>query len=101
MHIISQKRLREFWELYPDAENSLRAWHQIAERATWKSIEEIRQVYPHADRVGRCVVFNIGGNKFRLVVTILFQWGKMYVRGVMTHAEYDQMRWKEECLCRD
>lgn len=101
MHIISIKRLREFWEQFPDAEKPLRAWHQVAEKASWQSIVDVRDTYPHADKVGGCLVFNIGGNRFRLVVTVRFEYGKMYIRSVMTHAEYNRMTWKEECLCKD
>ena len=53
--------------------------------------------YPHADQVGRCIVFNIAGNKFRLVVVIHLNRGKVYVRQVMTHAEYDRGAWKGDC----
>jgi mRNA interferase HigB len=101
MHVISQKRLREFWEVHPDAELPLRAWHQVVEQAHWRNFSELRQTYPHADKVGRCTVFNIAGNRFRLAATIRFEYGKVYVRGVMTHAEYNTMRWREECLCQE
>ncbi|NLX96662.1 MAG: type II toxin-antitoxin system HigB family toxin [Rhodopirellula sp.] len=97
MHVISEKKLREFWEGYPEAESPLRAWHRTAEHATWKCFADIRQVYPHADQVGRCIVFNIGGNKFRLVVVVHFNRGKVYIRHVMTQEEYDRGDWKEDC----
>jgi mRNA interferase HigB len=70
MHVISQKKLREFWAKWPEAEAPLRAWHRLVEQATWESFADVREVYPHADRVGRCTVFNVGGNKYRLVVVI-------------------------------
>jgi len=97
MHVISQKKLREFWEEHPEAEGPLRAWHRVAEHAVWESFADVREVYPHADQVGRCTVFNIGGNKFRLVVIILFKWGRVYIRHVMTHEEYDQRKWRGDC----
>ena len=97
VHVISEKKLREFWEKWPAAEEPLRAWHRVAERVTWRSLAEVRQVYPHADQVGRCIVFNIGGNKFRLVVAIHFNRAKVFVRHVLTHAEYDENKWKEDC----
>jgi mRNA interferase HigB len=52
-------------------------------------------VFPHADQVGKLTVFNIGGNKYRLIAAILFNRGKVYVRHLLTHAEYDQGKWKE------
>ncbi len=95
MHIISKKRLREFWERHTDAETPLSAWHSVTEKHRWKSFHELRQVYPSADQVGRFIVFNIGGNNYRLIVTIRFDYGRVYVRHVLTHAEYDKNRWKE------
>ena len=97
MHIISQKKLREFWQQWPEAEEPLRAWHRVAERTTWKTFADVRETYAHADQVGRCTVFNIGGNKFRLVVVTHFNRGRVYVRHVMTHAQYDSGKWKGEC----
>ena len=97
MHVISEKKLREFWEQWPEAESPLRAWHRAAERATWGCFADVREVYPHADQVGRCTVFNIAGNKFRLVVVTHFDRGKVYVRHVMTHEEYDRGLWEGDC----
>jgi mRNA interferase HigB len=89
--------LRQFWHKHRAAEVPLRAWHRTAEHATWNSFADIRNVYAHADQVGRCTVFNIGGNKFRLVVVVHFNRGKVYIRHVMTHEEYDQGLWKGDC----
>ncbi len=97
MHVISLKKLREFWERWPEAESPLRAWHRVAEHAAWECFADVREVYAHADQVGRCTVFNIAGNKFRLVVVIHFDRGKVYVRHVMTHEEYDRGAWKGDC----
>ncbi len=97
MHVISQKKLRECWQQWPEAEEPLRAWHRVAERASWETFADVRETYAHADQVGRCTVFNIGGNKFRLVVVIHFNRGKVYVRRVMTHEQYDTGTWKGEC----
>jgi mRNA interferase HigB len=95
MHIISEKKLREFWEKRPDAEEPLRAWIRVTRRAGWKSFAEVRSVYARADLVGPLVVFNIGGNKYRLIAAIHFNRGKVYIRHVLTHAEYDRGGWKE------
>jgi len=97
MHVISEKKLREFWEQRPEAEEPLRAWHRVTERAAWTCFADVRRAYPHADPVGRCTVFNIGGNKFRLVVVIHFNRQKVYVRHVMTHEQYDRGTWKGDC----
>ena len=97
MHVISQKKLREFWEQSPEAETPLRAWHRVVEHADWKTSANVRETYSHADQVGRCIVFNVGGNKFRLVVVIHFNRGKVYIRHILTHEEYDRGVWKGDC----
>jgi mRNA interferase HigB len=101
MRVISERRLREFWQKYRDAESALRAWHKVASNTNWDTFADLRQSYPSADMVGRCVIFNICGNKYRLITTIRFDLGRVYIRGVLTHREYDLERWKEECLCRE
>ena len=100
MHVISQKKLRDFWIKWPDAKEPLRAWHRVAEHSTWESFADVRRIYAYADQVGRCTVFNVGGNKFRLVAVIHFNRRKVYVRHVLTHKEYDRGNWKENCLDR-
>ncbi|HEV3263201.1 MAG TPA: type II toxin-antitoxin system HigB family toxin [Gemmataceae bacterium] len=95
MHVIAKKRLREFWALHPDAEAPLRAWHQAARQEEWRNFADVRERFPHADRVGKLTVFNVGGNKYRLIAAIHYNRGKVYVRHVLTHAEYDRGDWKE------
>ena len=102
MHVISYRTLREFAEKHPDSLGSLKTWHGIASRAVWMDIAGVRAVYPHADAVGKCTVFNIGGNDFRLVVQIDFEAQVIYVKKVMTHGEYSRQngeRWKKSCRC--
>lgn len=67
MNTISYKRLREFAKLHKDAEASMAAWYKIAKKTAWRNIVEVRGDYPHADIVGKYVVFNVGGNKYRVV----------------------------------
>jgi mRNA interferase HigB len=95
MHVISQKALRAFWALHPQSESSLRAWHHVVEQADWKNFAEVRATYAGADVVGRFVVFNIGGNKYRLIAAIHYNRGKVYVRHVLTHSDYDRGTWKD------
>ena len=94
MHVISMKPLRAFWAEHPDAEEPLRRWLKTAEDAEWDSFAEVRAVFAHADQVGKVTVFNVGGNKYRLVAAIHFNRGRLYVRHVLTHAEYDRGQWK-------
>ena len=96
MRVISRKKLREFWELYPKARTPLDAWYQVAKRAKWENFAEVRRTFNSADVVGRFVVFNIGGNKYRLIAVIHYNRGKVFIRHVLTHAEYDEGKWKDE-----
>ncbi|HET6881954.1 MAG TPA: type II toxin-antitoxin system HigB family toxin, partial [Pirellulales bacterium] len=86
MHVISAKKLREFWDVHADAEMPLRAWLKRVENATWNRFADVRLDYPHADQYERCVIFNVGGNKYRLTTSIHYNRQKVYVRQVLTHA---------------
>ncbi len=100
MRVISLKPLREFWERYPDAEQPLRHWYKTATFAEWSSLQDVRRDYPHADGVrtkrgDTLTVFNVGGNKYRLVARIRYDYELVNVRAVLTHEEYDEGQWKE------
>lgn len=100
MRVISEKRLREFWQTRPDAEEALRAWNRLVKRASWEKFADVRRLYASADQVGRCVVFNIRGNRYRLVAVIHYNRGIVYVRHVLTHRQYDQGDWERDCQCQ-
>jgi mRNA interferase HigB len=95
MHIISRKALKQFWEKYPDSQSSLIRWYKIIEINDIFSFNELRQTFPTADLVGDLIVFNISGNKYRLISAIHFNRGKVYIRDVLTHDEYDKGKWKK------
>jgi len=105
MRVISKSRLRQFWELpgHRDAEGPLRAWYtHVNHKATsWSSWSDVKSAFATASIVGNCVVFNIGGNKYRLVTRILYVSQKVFILRMMTHDEYDQDSWKRECGCYD
>jgi len=94
MHVISFKALRNFFSIHRDAEGPLKAWYGIAKKAKWKNLAELKQVYPSADLVGGVVVFNIKGDKYRLVAGINFRSQTIFVKHVMTHKQYDLGKWK-------
>ncbi len=94
MHVISRKALVAFWERYPDSKESLSRWYKIVEKSEFTSFEGLRATFPSADKVGDWIVFNIGGNKYRLVASIHFNRRKLYIRHVLTHKEYDRGGWK-------
>lgn len=92
MRIISRRRLVEFWELHPDAEQPLRAWYAEANKASWKSPGEIKATYRSVSVLPKNrVVFNIKGNTYRLVAIIEYSQGKMFIRFIGIHSEYDRI----------
>ena len=96
MHILSLRRLREFWAVHSDAEASLRSWYRVATHARWQRFADVRAHYRSADHVGKFTVFDIAGNKYRLITVIHFNTGRLYVRWVLTHAEYDRGTWQRD-----
>jgi mRNA interferase HigB len=94
MNAISYKRIREFAQSHPDAESPLNAWYKTAKKANWQHLAEVKEVYPHADLVGRFTVFNVGGNKYRLITEINYQYQQILIRHILTHEEYDKDDWK-------
>jgi mRNA interferase HigB len=103
MRVISKARLRQFWGQpgHEDVEGPLRAWHTHvnSKTVTWQHWSDVKADFASASIVGNCAVFNIGGNKYRLVTRILYPSQKVFVLKVMTHEEYDEDKWKEECGC--
>jgi mRNA interferase HigB len=101
MWVISKARLRDFWQSPGNAasEGPLQAWHRFVETASWANWADVKAHYRTADMVGNCTVFNIGGNKFRLITRIMYDSHRVYVLKVMTHAEYSKDKWKAECGC--
>ena len=94
MHIITRKRLNEFAEKFPDTENALADWYQLVRQNDFSNFAELRAMFSSADKVGKLTVFNIGGNKVRLIAAIHYNRRKVYIRAVLTHKEYDAEKWK-------
>lgn len=92
MRIIARKTLRAFWEAHPDAQQALQAWYHDIKRATWKTPNDIKSVYRSASFLAdNRVVFNVKGNKYRLIVVVVYQHSIVYIRFVGTHTEYDKI----------
>jgi mRNA interferase HigB len=96
MHIITRKRLNEFAERHPTAKSGLTHWYRALKKNNPSDFVELRKVFAHADQVVGLTVFNIGGNKARLIAAIHYNRRKVYIRAVLTHAEYDTGKWKEK-----
>ena len=95
MHVISRKVLCQFWNRYPDSQTSLSRWFKAMKRNNFNNFSELRATFPTADPVGNLIVFNISGNKYRLIASVHFNRGKIYIRHVLTHREYDKGAWKQ------
>ena len=100
MRLIALSTLKAFWKRHPDSRTPLREWFKTALAADWHSLGNLRQTYPHADAVdtpnsGTLTVFNICGNKYRLIVRIRYDWQLINIRCVVTHTDYDKDKWKD------
>jgi mRNA interferase HigB len=95
MHIITRKRLNDFLTVYPEVKTPLQHWYRVMKRENFNSFNELKVLFPHADQVGRLTVFNIAGNKVRLIAAIHYNTHRIYIRNILTHSEYDKNKWKE------
>jgi mRNA interferase HigB len=92
MRIIARRTLKVFWQKHRPAEQPLKSWYREASQAAWDSPDDIKRRYRHASFIkGNRVVFNIGGNKYRLIVHANYDYRILYIRFVGTHSEYDRI----------
>jgi mRNA interferase HigB len=96
MHVISYRQLREFSLKHADCLEALDNWYKIANQAAWSNLIEVQTVFPKAEAVSNFTVFNIKGNRYRLIVSIDYERQLIYVKYVLTHAEYDKEQWKND-----
>jgi mRNA interferase HigB len=95
MHVISKSAWRDAIAKDPTLERPIGEWHKVAQCAQWASLVDVRNVYPRADFVEPYTVFNIKGDTYRLVVKIEYRWQMIFVKHLLTHAEYDKGGWKQ------
>ena len=93
MHVILKKALKTFWLKHPNAKTPLEAWHKLVDQSELETFAQIKQVFNSADYMPPYYVFDIAGNHFRIISIVHFNRQKLYVRHVLTHAEYD--RWNQ------
>jgi mRNA interferase HigB len=96
MHLISIRKLRDDIDKYSDAKQAIEAWYTVVRKARWNSLEEVKTVYRDAEAVGNFTVFNIKGNKYRLIVGIDYESQTIFYKYFLTHAEYDKDKWKND-----
>ena len=101
MRIIARPILREFNDRQSDARGWLDAWWKNVSRAHWENASDVKTDYSSVDRIGQCFVFNVCGNRYRLIVKMVFAYqkndGTVLIKHVLTHADYDRGGWKEDC----
>ena len=95
MHIISKKKIEQFSKKYSNSRVPLLEWYKVIKNVDIQNHTELQSLFPSADLVGRKTVFNIGGNKYRLIVRVNFLYKKVFILHILTHAEYDRGKWKE------
>lgn len=94
VRIISKVAITEFTSTHQDALEPLLHWHGITKRAAWRHLADVRADFPHGDAVAAFTVFNISGTKYRLISVIKYRWQIVYIRYILTHAEYEKGKWK-------
>jgi mRNA interferase HigB len=100
LRLISRTTLFEYAKRHPGAAKPLADWEAKVRAAVWKNLVDARKMFPHADQVTLkskrvITVFNIHGNDYRLLTAIHYDTGKVFIRGLLTHAEYSKNEWKK------
>ena len=96
MRVIRYKKIREFCHKHADATSAFNHWYRIVKHQTFQSFADVRNLFPSADQVGNFVVFNVGGNKYRLIAFIRYPLKRVFIRHILTHEEYNRDKWKED-----
>lgn len=96
MHVIAKPALVEFWSRHPSAETPLQAWYRAMESEVFVDFNDLRATFASADYVDGLTVFNIGGNKYRLIASIHYNRRKVFIRAVLTHEAYNRSNWKRK-----
>jgi len=101
MRLISKRRLREFWKLHSSSREVLEEWYRIVNNKglAWEDFHDLQATFASASHVGKCVVFNIGGNNYRLITQINYPTYNVFVKAVLTHSEYSRGKWQKKCGC--
>jgi mRNA interferase HigB len=95
LHVISRKKLKEAAARHAELEAPLDVWFRIANKSSWQSLTDVQKTFSSADVVNRWTVFNIKGNRYRLITEINYRFQRIYIRQVLSHAEYDRGNWKQ------
>ena len=97
MNVIGYEIIQKFARKHANARPSLETWYQVTLTTQWRNLDDVRQTFNSADIYRECTIFNIGGNNYRLIAGINYKTQQVYVKEVLTHAEYDKDKWKSHC----
>ncbi|ETF10175.1 type II toxin-antitoxin system HigB family toxin [Pseudomonas sp. RG1] len=95
MHVFSEKPIREAKEKWPQSASALAQWFRLAKRSCPKDFSAMKSIFPAIDKVGQFHVFDLGGNKLRLIAFVSYRSQRLYIKYVLDHREYDRGKWKE------
>lgn len=95
MHIITQQRIWKAQSIFPETSNALDDWYRIVKKNAYYSFNDLKQTFPSVDKVGEYHVFNIGGNKLRLIAIVDYRYNKLFIREILSHKDYDKNKWKK------
>ncbi len=102
MRIITERQIREFWQGEQGLEKSrrestMREWIRTVRLADWSNFADLKNTFNHADVYKNCTIFDIGGNKYRIIAKVEYQKHLVFIRFVLTHSEYDKKKWQFDC----
>ncbi|QQS47246.1 MAG: type II toxin-antitoxin system HigB family toxin [Acidobacteriota bacterium] len=97
MNIISYKKINTYIKKHANSKMPLLAWYKITLRQQWKNFDDVKKTFNTVDRFKGCTIFNIGGNNYRLIAGINYETHTVYIKQILTHAEYDKDNWKKIC----
>ena len=96
MHVISKKKLKDFWERHASSKSALEEWFKVLRNTRYSMWAELKRTFgDKVDKVGKYTVFDVGGNKCRIITVVHLNRAKVYIRDVLTHSEYDREKWKD------
>jgi len=97
MRIVTERKLKEFWAKNKLAETVVRDWIQAVSLADWKTSVDVKKTFNSTNIYKGCTIFDIGGNKYRIIAKVEYQIHIVFIRFVLTHSEYDEKKWQSDC----
>jgi mRNA interferase HigB len=97
MNVVNYEVLQKFARKHARSRSSLDTWYEATLETIWRNFDDVKKTFRTADIYGDCTIFDIAGNKYRLIATINYDLEQVYIETILTHAEYDRDKWKKNC----